>query len=122
MTDLDKWIAENIMGWHLEKGLISNELDMWADEKGSHICGIDLMEWNPTESISDAFRVVDKMLFLHRQWLFEYKEFRKSVGVDTGRCRARFRYTDCGEPEWELAHIRPLAICLAAKAVIEGMK
>ena len=122
---LADWIAINIMGWEKEKkyGTPPYSMWWWVDSSFAYKWIKPAQgwgRWHPTRSISDAFEVVEKMLHLKRQWVFDYKEFRKSVGK--GRCRARFRISDLHEPNWAFAEIRPLAICLAAKKAFEEME
>ena len=112
--ELDRWIAENVMGWNIR------ETDYDYGQLHSHGTSIyywcEGIEkrvregcWQPTESISDAFQVVEKMNdCLH---LSEH-------GKD-GIWAAMF--CTYGH-EWVSGETAPLAICLAAKKAIEGVE
>ena len=111
--DLDGWIALKIMGWrratnHWVKG---NKLQYAFDS------------WHPTESISDAFQVVEKMREDDFWFSMSYKEgiapdFKGPGYMVRFRCvRGATRGDHIG-----YAETAPLAICLAAKKAIEGVE
>lgn len=100
---LDKWLAENVMGWKYADPL-------WVDEKGNfQHYGDDFAasvkycdRWQPTTSISDAFQVVEKM---KETWTPSEKE----------------RFLKILEPiSKDFFLITAKDICLAAKKAIEG--
>jgi len=98
MEDIDREVAEKVMGWN------PNEDGDW-DTPDGHWCGYYEHEWHPSTSISDAWQVVetiDDCLHL------------KEHGAKGIWC-AMF----CGlMQEWEHGDTAPLAICKAAlKAV-----
>ena len=98
-TDLDRWIALKIMRWrratnHWVKG---NTLQYAFDS------------WNPTKSHDQAFQVVEKM-----DDCLHLSEHGKN-----GIWAAMF--CTYGH-EWVSAKTPALAICLAAKAAIEGVE
>ena len=99
--DLDGWIALKIMGWrratnHWVKG---NKLQYAFDS------------WHPTESISDAFQVVEKMRTTHFKW---FEMAHRPNG---------FTCNFSGDPRHTVfTETAPLAICLAAKKAIEGVE
>ena len=102
--ELDKWIAENVMGWRFIRSFLHNEW-LYQDEttRMIKIPG----EWHPTESISDAFQVVEKMKENSKRWI----KFSQLL----------FRYFDCSF--FTLLHNLselPNKICLAAKKAVEA--
>ena len=60
--ELDKWIAENVMGWKLKKQVALTPRDDWYWVDSKEEFKISNYDWHPTESISDAFQVVEKMV------------------------------------------------------------
>ena len=103
--ELDKWIAENVMGWRNSK-----QGFYWIFPGGGQKC-----IFNPTESISDAFQVVEKM--------FELRGYLSSVskqGINNYFCEF---FENGGVGAWEVqAKTAPIAICLTAKKAIEAAK
>lgn len=113
--ELDKWIAENVMGWKREKryGTPPYGIFYWVDESLSYkwIRPVDGWEsWHPTTSISDAFMVVEKMR--GKCYFFE------CIGYSDG-WRVRVRRSGQGFVN-ELNKSLPLCLCLAAKKAVEG--
>lgn len=110
--ELDNWLAQNLMGWKKEKrfGTPPYGIFYWIDESLSYkwLRPSEGWEaWQPTESISDAFQVVEKMDdCLHL----------REHGEDGTWC-AMFCVS---MTEWISGNTPPLAICLAAKRAIEG--
>ena len=112
---LDKWIAEKVMGY----GTAGTHccLGIWArvieKDKVS-----DYFDWHPTESISDAFRVVEKMKELQPNWYFELLWWPEGGATFTIFESAEGHIVfACEEADTE-----PMAICLAVKKAIEDIE
>ncbi len=99
---LDRWLAERVMGW--TKRILVDPIG-WECRTESNKVGKMENGWHPTESISDAFRVVEKM-----ESCLHLKQHGK-----TGRWSAMF--CDCMDGYIE-AETTSLAICLAARKAI----
>ena len=114
--DLDKWIAEHIMGWKKEKkhGTPPYGICWWVDSSFAYKWIKPVQgwgKWHPTESISDAFQVVEKMRTTHFKW---FEMTHRPNG---------FICNFSGDPRHtEFAETAPLAICLAAKKAVEEME
>lgn len=105
--ELDKEMAK-LMGWQyldvVKMYLISQNPDDYKDEN----------DWHPTESISDAFQVVEK---IHETWIFSKRQaFLKALQevvsngiVELTKSKQMIAWPDL------LFYITPKAICLAAK-------
>ena len=115
--DLDKWLAENIMDWWLV--CVEGMSSYWAfpilgeAKKGLPQCARMCLDWRPTESISDAFQVVEKMK--EGGWFFilwNDSITNWAAGFDKDISQAEFNSV--------LEETIPLAISLAAKKAIEG--
>ncbi len=103
---LDIFMAEKVMGWRFIRSFPDNE-HVFQDEKTRMITIPH--HWNPTESISDAFQVVEKMRTTHFKW---FEMAHRPNG---------FTCNFSGDPKHtEFAETAPLAICLAARKCIEG--
>lgn len=106
--ELDEWIAENVMGWKESK-----HAHWWIFPEGGQR---DRLWFKPTELISDAVQVVDKMKKLYPDWYFELLWFPEG-GIT-------FTIFESAEGHiihaCEEADTESLAICLAANKVIEG--
>ena len=103
--DLDKWLAENVMGWvddHIDK-----EGD-WRDEYDEYT-GFTVKDWHPTESKPDAIMVVEKMR--SEGYLVELKGYSDGWRVWINSPAAG----GYGEFNSSLS----LAICLAARRAFE---
>ena len=96
--ELDYWILKNVMEWKQSSN-------------------INPVFWHPTESISNAFQVVEKMIESdeilmcalqydgHRkQWRFVLRKYEEIIVEDF----------------WPWANTIPLALCLAAKRAMES--
>ena len=58
MTEItNEMIATEVMGWSCDN---IDDYDTWRDEKYENT-GYDVRDWEPLKSITDAFRVVDRM-------------------------------------------------------------
>jgi len=101
MEDLDRWLAENVMGWVWPHGLY------W---------------WHPSTDIAQAMQVVSKMLSESNEdfiWEFElsifegvaYATFCQHFKKGKGKDRIFDAQTSEDTPE--------MAICLAAKKALE---
>ena len=114
-TDLADWIAINIMGWKKEKkyGTPPYGILYWVDESLDYKWVKPAQGWGhwyPPESISDAFRVVEKMRTSYFKW---FEMAHRPNG---------FTCNFSGDPRHtEFAETAPLAICLAVKKAIEEM-
>ncbi len=121
--ELDKWIAENIMGWKQiegEEAISEFEKQPQITDQQFHRkciwvkggqrmacegCG-NLPSY--TESISDTFQVVEIMRTTHFKW------FEMAHRPNGYICNF------VGDPKYtEFAETAPLAICLAAKKALE---
>ena len=104
--ELDKWLAENVMGWVGKHGRPNFFLALW----------------HPTEFISDAFQVVEKMMEKFPDWFFTLDVFGKNYHGD--RFVATFQESAKAYIAYSCASGKtaPLAICLAAKEAIEGIE
>jgi len=106
---LDYWIAENPMGWKLTKQIsLSPRDDFFWGQNGEFI--ISDYDWRPTESISDAFQVVEKITKNGTQ----VEMGKNLMGDEDWYCVFGI------DPEYiAYANSLSLAICLAAKKAIE---
>lgn len=59
--ELDKWLATNVMRWYLKEMVGVNIKPDYYWFCDGNLLVID-SDWQPTESDSDAFQVVEKML------------------------------------------------------------
>ena len=111
--ELDKWLAENehMMGWHLSIISKTNPKawSYWENNQGQTIRNI--LDWQPTESISDAFQIVEKMAKDGLQ-----VEMGNNYVGDDWYCIFG------GSENLADADTLPKAICLAAKKAIEARK
>lgn len=136
--ELDNWLAQNLMGWKKEKrfGTPPYGIFYWIDESLSYkwLRPSEGWEaWQPTESISDAFLVVEKLsekgiiISLMDQLGYEADDngnlvkdkiwriqFMDSIAHDKTNNRSKIWF-----PVAENESL-PLALCLAGKAAIEG--
>ena len=113
-TDLDKCMAENIMEWRYG----DEWWPWWFDKYGAKMPE----SFHPTESISDAFQVVEKMMEKFPDWFFTLDVFGKNY---TGKDRAVATFQESAEAyiihSCVGAETRAKAICLACKAAIEEL-
>jgi len=116
--DLDRWIAENVMGWYFRGTYYktspeSKFIEQWTDH------------WHPTTDIAQAFEVVEKMRENDFWFSLSYKTERindRTHELDPG-WYARFRCVSGGARKdgYADAETPALAICKAAKAAgLEG--
>lgn len=122
--ELNNWIAENIMEWHIvgygdkNMGCGFHEYTKYAwYDNGAF--KVPIHKWHPTESDSDAFRIVDKM----NEKGFALQLFC-TMGADShlvdNWTAAFFKPF---KPGFEsIAKVRPLAICLAAQKLYQSTK
>lgn len=110
--ELDKWIAENVMGWH--EAMWKQDFKYWykRNERKMRTEGWEC--WQPTGSISDAFQVVEKMSQLDYWVDLTDKYMRPESWECCFFASEGFMYQ-------AFAETAPLAICLAAKKAIEGL-
>jgi len=101
MEDLDRWIAENVMGWEIRGNPYGGDT-LWCFDGKETVAG-KLQDWYPSTDIAQAMQVVGKVDdCLHL----------KQYGKDGTWC-AMF----CGlMTEWVSGDTPEMAICLAAKA------
>lgn len=110
-ADLDKQIAEKVMGWI---SLPPSPYWYTADGKpwlGENLGYLSFQQWQPSSSIEDAWHVVEKLRTdddLATQFWIEPREDGYMVKIDT-------------EEAWQtiVADTAPMAICLAALRHIE---
>lgn len=119
MTDqeLDKCMAV-VMGWHLveQRALTPRDNLYWADTLNKLM--VFDYDWSPTESISDAMQVVER---IHETWTFSKR--RAFLGalqdvVSEGISGLTERGQKIAWPDL-FFYITPKAICLAAERVME---
>ena len=120
MEDIDREVAEKVMGWN------PNEDGDW-DTPDGHWCGYYEHEWHPSTSISDAWQVVEKLnkqgivISLMDQHGYDeeknnYRMWR--VGFMDEKAHEQNKSREQVWFEVEEADTAPLAICMAAlKAV-----
>lgn len=122
--ELDKWLAENVMGWFVYNmpGIEHPDLQWYGDKYGEGLIEDVISEnlyrrvkdWHPTESISDAFQVVEKMM---------EKLLYFDIQIDSVVSSRNPHSFSCIVKCYKIgADTLPLAICLAAKKAIEGEK
>lgn len=121
--ELDIFIAEKVMGWTeikeekmpFGKKAPIGKMPNYPTAKARY--------WLPkyTESISDAFQVVDKVMEKFPDWFFTLDVFGKNYG-DKREVVATFQESAEGYIIYacEGAKTKELAICLAAKKAIEA--
>lgn len=113
--ELDKWIAENVMGWRYH---IRFAPESWLE---AGIFKVEVKKWHPTKSTSDAFQVVEK---IHETWLFSKRQ-AYLMALQKIVSNAIVGLTEVDQIiAWPdlFFYITPKAICLAAKKVIESQK
>lgn len=90
--ELDRLVAEKVMGWHrdCDRWMAGDQMRGWA------------FEWNPSTNIAHAWEAVDRILSNQGRNL--------NLQVKAGTCFAHF----CGTTEGARADTPPLAICRAA--------
>ena len=122
--ELDKWLAENVMGWQ-ERG---DKYDVlcWYERNERKASAGSWDRWKPTESRSDAFQVVEKMLEKFPDWFFTLDIFGANYGPKYGDSEVVATFHESAEGyiihSCEGAETAPLAICLAAKKAVEAGK
>lgn len=103
--ELDKLIAEKVMGWRMELWPAFSELfppnKVWVGDDANYKYYVE--NFKPSTNISDSWLVVEKLKGIHF-----------SLHYINGKYKATF---DNGEAEAENA---PLAICLAALETVGG--
>jgi len=104
--ELDKWLAENVMGWTYRE-----YRGVWCRDEHGRFFEEAGVNWAPTESISDAFQVAEKMLS---------KGYVFSLDIDRKIWTAEF--VDRKDIYYVDANTAPLAISLAAKKAMEATK
>jgi len=69
-SEIDRALAENVMGWRKhEDWWVENHVDH-KREPNKEIercldCGYTLEAWSPSTNMSEAWRVVEKMVYLY---------------------------------------------------------
>ncbi len=117
--ELDKWIAEKVMGWWLVH--VKDMPSYWAfpiegePKKGLPQCARMCLDWQPTESISDAFQVVEKMT--GNDFTFELEYWPKPEKLEWKATFSKQLKPGCHHSV-KLSETAPLAICLAAKEAL----
>ncbi len=104
------------MGWKLEKGFHLVDRDMWVEYRGNdRLEKYQSMFFRPTESISDAWMVVEKLgtldFVIQRQIERDYDSL--TVTGELWWCKLRL-FGDSAA-----ATTAPLAICLAALKAVD---
>ena len=115
LTELDRMLAEKVMGWKLFNYKTFNPAsteEHYADARrndGWYWSGLENEEahrWHPTTDIAQAFMVAAK--------IGELRVEQRPVGYWWVRFAGTMEYQEADTPT--------LAICLAAKAWLEGRK
>ncbi|WP_203363062.1 hypothetical protein [Bacillus sp. REN10] len=110
--EIDQLVAEKVMGWEIKKSeLVNAEQTVNTYIESEYVLDVLLFnddihrEWNPSEDISDAWIVVEKLS----------KEFGVKVYQDEGApCECDLHHWS-EEPKYHgEAETAPMAICLAA--------
>lgn len=122
--ELDKWLAEKVMGWELYKDPKNHCKPYYRGDliAENTLRLIDQSDWDPTASTSDAFQVVEKMVEDENSDFYEW-EFELGNNHIKGPWYALFSLSGTGLAYCGFADSIdkiPLAICLAAKKAIEG--
>lgn len=117
--ELDAWIAENVMGWHL-----GPTRQMWISKSGGHACSVKT--WSPSGDKEQAFEVVEKMrerLGVGAYYLITSPMIHPIHG-DTRYQVSFLSYDGSGDlgNGWAEHESLPMAICLAAKQAMEKGK
>ena len=127
--DLDKWIAENVMGWviYVAPGIQHPDFEWYGNEHGPTPSDLKTKDWQPTESISDAFQVVEKMMERFPDGFCTIDTFGENYNKQDkgkGHCVVTFQESAEGYIIYscEQAETASLAICLAAKRAVEEME
>lgn len=116
--ELDAQIAEKVMGWRKKIGddPVFQGVELWSEDE-SIGSARPCVYWHPTESISDAMEVIEKMSTTTKEyWTLEV--------FSTGT-RAVFDYEGGRDLSWTPgehvgeAESLPRAICLAALAALK---
>ena len=111
------WVAVHVMGYRTTG--IHCCLGIWAKvikkDKQS-----DYFAWHPTESISDTFQMVEKMMQKYPDWFFTLDVFgdnykAKEIVATFQESAEGYIIHAC-----QGAETAPLAICLAAKEAVEA--
>jgi len=131
---LDKWIAENVMEWQkVGYGAIGHGHGIhepakygWYDKTGG-MAHPDVKIWHPSESILDAFQVVEKMMEKFPDWFCTIDIFSQNYNKEDkgkGHCVVTFQESAEGYTIYscEQAETIPLAICLAAKKAFKEVE
>lgn len=101
--ELDRLVAERVMGWKLHSRNMVHYMRATGDEKRSRPV-VDVREWSPSEDIADAWLVVEKLA-----------RRRYEVGVQTSDGRYTVLIARNGQASAAAsAETAPHAICLAA--------
>lgn len=129
LRKLDVFLAEHIMGWEKEKkyGTPPYGICWWVDSSFAYKWIKPAQgwgKWHPTESISDAFQVVEKMMERFPDWFCTVDIFGQNYNKQDkgkGHCVVTFQESAEGYIIYscEQAETAPLAICLAAKKAVE---
>lgn len=116
MNELDRWLAENPMGWEFaftkETWTDKSRAAYWSKKSEKYELVYYADGWHPTRNIAQAFQVVEKMLNTTYGFTLDCP-----IG---SMCFAQF-YSDIEYENWiELGETPALAICLAAKKAWEA--
>lgn len=104
-AEIDRAVAEKVLGWSLRDPEFPEpgEVAWWS---GPNAYSRDAVDWRPTESISDAWQVVERM---------KASDWRVSIEDFNNRYRINFSAGTRWMHENNVEHINvPLGICLAA--------
>jgi hypothetical protein len=64
MNELDKWLAENVLGWKAQWAFMWNRVVHSHEHKYCYVkddMEIGVTDWHPTRNITQAFEVLEKL-------------------------------------------------------------
>lgn len=108
--DLDRWLAENLMGWHIVKQG-EDKLEHWVDMNENLIWIVDT--WHPTRHIGQCQQVWEKMRDNEKHFIGWHLEM---CVYPPGYCGARFIES---QRTYIIADTIEMAVCMAAKQALE---
>lgn len=108
--EINRLLAEKVMGWHIVTVSFVDVWDVWLDEYGVTCCA-PTVAWNPYDNIAQAMMVADKVIAMG---------YVLESHVAQSGCGARFFESDAVCFPIARADTLSTAICMAALKVVEN--
>lgn len=122
--DLDRWLAEKVMGWEYVDNLNSwypTEKQLGRERRIDD--GVSLQDWHPTTDITQAFQAVGKVLSIKNQdyqWEFDLNLFEEMSDATFCKHYKRGKGKDLVFDAQSSIDAPAMAICKATKEAMGG--